>query len=199
MTSEERKQEEFGSVTQLLHEWAEGDRDALDRVLPMVYDELRRVAQNQFTTGSGNSFDLQATELVDLAYMKLRDSRNVRFESRKHFFWYASQIIRRIIIDQVRQRLAKKRGGGNLETLESEEVSPGPDLNHPDSATLIALDTALSRLEEINPQHCRIVEMHSFAGMTIEEIANVMDTSASTIKREWRAAKRWLFFELTRK
>lgn len=181
-------------VTELLHEWADGDKAALDKVLPMVYDELRKVAHVQFKQVGGN---LQATELVDMVYMRLLESKKVRFESRKHFFWYASQIIRRLLVDQVRAQLAQKRGAG----IAGDTYETGPDarcLHNPDGETLIALDQALSRLEKTDPDRCRIVEMRTFAGMTVDEIAIVLDCSPATIKRQWNAATRWLFFELNR-
>ena len=179
-------------VTQLLHEWADGDKAALDKVLPMVYSELKKVANAQFQQLGGN---LQATELVDMVYMKLLDSKRVRFESRKHFFWYASQIIRRLLVDQIRQQMAIKRGEGKA----GHTYETGADvrnLNKPDEETLLALDQALSQLEKIDPDRCRIVEMRTFAGMTIDEIASVMDISPATVKRQWNAATRWLFFQL---
>ncbi len=185
-------------ITDLLHVWAEGDIAALDQVVPLIYAELRRVAQTQFS-GGANEYDMQATEMVDLAYMRLRENCHIRFDSRKHFFWYACQVIRRIMVDQVRSRLSQKRGGGLLESLE-EAIDPEQFLvTQPDSPIVLALDQALSRLEKINPQQCRIVEMHAYAGMTIEEIGDILEVSHSTAKREWRAAKRWLFFELNRK
>ena len=180
-------------VTRLLHEWADGDIDALNKVLPMVYDELRRVAQNQFKD-SGPNLGLQATELVDMVYLKLVNSKNVRFESRKHFFWYASQIVRRLLVDHIRSIMSQKRGGGALESLDGDVAYI--DLNKPDESTLMALDEALSKLEKVQPQQCRIVEMRSFAGMTIEEIAEVMSISQATVKREWSKATRWLHFQL---
>lgn len=186
-------------VTELLHEWADGDKAALDRVLPLVYDELRKVAQSQFSqvhAGEG----LQATELVDMVYLRLLDSKKVRFESRKHFFWYASQMIRRFLVDRIREKMTAKRGAGQVEGLDSlgENITEDVNLQKPDAATLLALDMALTRLESINAQRCRIIEMRSFAGMTIDEIAEVLEVSSATVKREWSAAKRWLFFELSR-
>ncbi len=180
-------------VTRLLHEWADGDIDALNKVLPMVYDELRRVAQSQFKD-SGPNLGLQATELVDMVYLKLVNSKQVRFESRKHFFWYASQIVRRLLVDHIRSVMSQKRGGGILESLDGDVVDI--NLQKPDESTLMALDEALSRLEKVQPQQCRIVEMRSFAGMTIDEIAEVMSVSQATVKREWSRATRWLHFQL---
>lgn len=180
-------------VTELLHEWAEGDKAALDKALPLVYNELRRVAQTQFQ--SVPSGGLQATELVDMVYMRLLNSRKVKFESRKHFFWYASQMIRRFLVDRIRERMTQKRGAGAVSSLE--DIPVDLDLKQPDPTTLLAMDQALATLESENPRQCRIVEMRAFAGMTVEEIAEVMECSAATIKRDWAAAKRRLFFELT--
>ena len=184
------------NVTRLLHEWTDGDRKALDKVLPLVYEELRKLARGYFNEDAGSDIP-QATELIGIVYMRLRDRKNIRFKSRNHFFWYASQMIRRILVDQLRSRLTAKRGGGAVFSLDREVADI--DFQKPDAATMIALDSALTELEKVNPQQCRIIELRNFAGMTISEIAEIMSLSPATIKREASAAKRWLFFELTRK
>jgi RNA polymerase sigma factor (TIGR02999 family) len=130
-----------------------------------------------------------------MVYMRLLNSRKVKFESRKHFFWYASQMIRRFLVDRIRERMTQKRGAGAVSSLE--DIPVDVDLKQPDPTTLLAMDQALAKLEAENPRQCRIVEMRAFAGMTVEEIAEVMECSAATIKRDWSAAKRRLFFELT--
>jgi len=183
-------------VTQLLHEWSEGDRGALDRVLPMIYDQLRAVAKASFS-GERRFNSLQTTELVDIVYLKLAKGSKARFKSRDQFFWYASQMMRHIIVDQARARLSRKHGGGMVDSLDEDPpVDPDKSL---DSATLIALDSALARLEKVDPKQCRIIELRYFAGMTIEETARVMDIASATVKREWNSARRWLFLELNRR
>ncbi len=191
---EKRPQPE--GVTELLQEWTKGDRDALDKVLPLVYEELRMLARSHFKESTGSDIP-QATELVGMVYLRLRDRKNIRFRSRNHFFWYASQMIRRILVDHLRSRLTQKRGGGVILSLDKEVE--GVNLQKADAATLIALDEALTRLETLHPKQCRIIEMQNFAGMTILEIAEIMAMSQATVKREASAAKRWLFFELSRK
>ncbi len=191
-----RRQAGPEGVTQLLHAWSDGDRDALDQVLPLIYDQLRAVARASFS-GEKRFNSLQTTELVDMVYLKLAKGSKARFKSRDQFFWYASQMMRHIIVDQARSRMSKKHGGGLIDSLEESGEQAGDQSMDP--ASLIALDTALKRLEEINPQQCRIIELRYFAGMTIEETARVMSIAAATVKREWNAARRWLFLELNRR
>jgi RNA polymerase sigma factor (TIGR02999 family) len=181
----------------MLHAWSEGDKSALDRVLPLIYDQLRAVAKASFS-GERRYNALQTTELVDMVYLKLAKGSRARFESRDQFFWYASQMMRHIIVDQARARLSKKHGGGMVDSLEEKGSDLADATTSLDYATLIALDTALTRLETISPQQCRIIELRYFAGMTIEETARIMDIAGATVKREWNAARRWLFLELNR-
>jgi len=194
---EESRQIGPEGVTQMLHAWSDGDKGALDRVLPLIYDQLRAVAKASFS-GERRFNALQTTELVDMVYLKLAKGSKARFESRDQFFWYASQMMRHIIVDQARSRLSKKHGGGMVDSLEEKghDLSGGEPLDY---ATLIALDTAMSRLEQTSPQQCRIIELRYFAGMTIEETARIMDIATATVKREWNAARRWLFLELNRR
>ena len=142
---------------------------------------------------------LQTTELVDMVYLKLAKGSNARFKSREQFFWYASQMMRHILVDQARSRLSQKHGAGMVDSLDKDseiQVSSGQELDYP---TLIALDKALENLEELHPEQCRIIELRYFAGMTIEETSKVMNVAPATVKRHWGAAKRWLFLELNRK
>ena len=196
--NEEEKKAGPEGVTRLLHEWSRGDKNALDRVLPLVYDQLRMVARSNFNNErKGNP--LQTTELVDMVYLKLARGAKGRadFKSRDQFFWYASQMMRHILVDQARARLSLRQGSGAIESLEGDvDFSNVQELDYP---TLIALGTALERLEAVSPQQCRIIELRYFAGMTIDETARIMSVGPATVKREWASAKRWLFLELTRK
>jgi len=179
-------------VTQMLKEASGGDRDALDRLLPLVYDELRRVAQRHLED-ERDGHTLQATALVHEAYFRLIDQKRVEWRNRAHFFAVASQAIRRILIDHARARRAERRGGG-AEKLPIEaalQIAPEQTPDH-----LLALDDALSRLAEDEPDKARIVEMRFFGGLTHEEIAAVIGTSLSTVERQWRFARAWLFRDL---
>ncbi|MDJ0835774.1 MAG: ECF-type sigma factor [Acidobacteriota bacterium] len=183
-------------VTHLLQQWSEGDREALDKVLPLVYDQLRAVARANFS-GERRGNPLQTTELVNMVYMKLARGSQARFKGRDQFFWYASQMMRHILVDQARQRLSQKHGSGMVDSLEGDVDFS--NVQHLDYPTLIALDNALKRLEDLNSQQCRIIELRYFAGMTIEETARIMSIAPATVKRDWSSAKRWLFLELSRK
>lgn len=179
------------TVTRLLLEWRGGNRQALEEILPLIYDELRRLAHN-FLYRERRGHTLQTTALVHEAYLKLIDQRDARWQNRAHFFAIAAQAMRRILIDSARKHVAEKRGGGG-EKLSLDEVatiSLGPDTN------LIALDLALTQLAEIDSQQSRIIELRYFGGLTIEETAEVLSLSPATIKREWTMARAWLHQEL---
>jgi RNA polymerase sigma-70 factor (ECF subfamily) len=175
------------NVTQLLLEWSDGNRQALEEMLPLIYDELRRLAHS-FLHRERPGHTLQTTALVHEAYLKLIDQRDARWQNRAHFFAIAAQAMRRILIDSARKHVAEKRGGGG-EKLALDEVvvfSLEPNTN------LIALDLALTRFAEIDSQQSRIIELRYFGGLTIEETAEVMRLSPATIKREWTMARAWL-------
>ncbi len=181
-------------ITELLREWTDGDKHALDKVVPMIYDDLRKLARSLLRKDLEKEI-FQPTELVDMLYLQIVDQREVHFESRKHFFWYAGQTIRRILVDAIRSKMALKRGHGAVRSLD-EDVEDTTSLDPP---TLLAIDEALVRLEKIRPRRCCIIEMSNFLGMSYPEIAQVMDLSPTTVRREARAARHWLFFELNRK
>ena|ERR1700674_5823976 len=179
-------------VTRLLLEWSNGNQQALEEMLPLIYDELRHLAHN-FLYRERPGHTLQTTALVHEAYLKLIDQRDARWQNRAHFFAIAAQAMRRILIDSARKHVAEKRGGGGekLSLAEVAAISLEPDVN------LLALDEALNALAEIDPQQSRIIELRYFGGLTIEEAAEVMKLSPATIKREWTMARAWLHQALT--
>lgn len=177
-------------VTTLLTDWRRGDRSALDELMPKVYEELRSLAAG-YLRWERPDHTLRSTALVHEAYMRLVGS-NVDWENRKHFFGVAAQIVRRILVDHARAAATAKRGGGALLLSTNEEVNPSSER----APELIALDDALTALAAIDARQARIVELRYFAGLTVEETAEVMAISAATVKREWAVAKAWLYREL---
>ena len=176
------------NVTRLLLDWGSGNQQALEELLPLIYNELRHLAHNSlYRERPGHT--LQTTALVHEAYLKLIDQRDARWQNRAHFFAIAAQAMRRILIDSARKHAAVKRGrGGEKISLdEAAGISLEPDTN------LLALDEALTALAEIDPQQSRIVETRYFGGLTIEETAEVMKLSPATVKREWTMARAWLY------
>jgi RNA polymerase sigma factor (TIGR02999 family) len=178
-------------VTALLAEWSHGDRSALDRLLPLVYAELRRMATRRLgAERAGHT--LQPTALVHEAYLRLVGQRRVDWQDRAHFFGVAAQIMRRILVDHARRRGAGKRGAG-VQCVSLDDAHGVPASNE---IPILALDHALERLQEIDPDLARVVELRAFGGLTIEEAAHVLEVSPSTAKREWRTARAWLTREL---
>lgn len=183
-------------VTQVLEAWKAGDDGALERLLPMVFAELREIAGRQLRNERAGH-TLQPTALVNEAYLKLRRLRSIRWHDRVHFFAFASRIMRRILVDHARGRLAAKRGAGvtpvdwvqGVESFPESEVGP---------ATLIDLDRALDRLAAERPKLARLVEARFFGGLTVEEAAIVLACSERTVKRDWAFARAWLLRELER-
>ena len=176
------------SVTRLLYELDAGDRAALDRLVPLVFDELRRLA-NSYLRRERADHTLQPTALVNEAYLRLVNQQDVRCQSRAHFFGIAANLMRQILVDHARQRAADKRGGADLERLsltQAERVFNREDVD------VLALDEALERLNEFDPQQARIVELKFFAGLTIEETAEVLSVSHATVERDWKLARAWL-------
>ena len=178
----------------MLKQWGGGDRDALDRLMPVVYDELRRIAQRRFRRERPDN-TLQPTALVNEVYVRLVDQRGMSWQSRAHFFGIAAHIMRQVLVDRARERNAAKRGGGDYK-LDLTAVSDVPDEGR--RLDLLALDRALERLASFDPQQSRIVELKFFGGLSIEETGDVMGISAATVKREWALAKSWLFRELSK-
>lgn len=182
-----------GTVTQLLLRWSNGDRAALDDLMPMVYNELRRLAGIYLRRESPNN-TMQPTALVHEAYLKLVDQKEVSWQNRAQFFGMAAKMMRNILVDHARGQKAAKRGGNQyrLSLTNIEQMGSMPDID------LIALDEALNSLTVIKPQHSRIVELKFFGGLTIEEIAEVMEVSHATVERDWNFARAWLRRELSR-
>ncbi len=174
-------------VSRLLAAWSEGDRTALEEILPLVIQELRTLAHAHMRR-EGGGHTLQTTALINEAYLKLNEQKNVKWQNRSHFFGIASKVMRRILLDHAKERLRKKRGGGATH-LELEEVSL---MSREKSVELIALDDALNRLAEVDPLKSQIVEMRQFGGMTVEETAEALEIAPITVMRHWNLAKAWL-------
>ena len=180
------------SVTRLLRDWRGGDREALDRLLPLVYDELRRLASHQMR-GESSGHTLQTTALVHEAYARLVDVE-VPWVDRAHFFAVAARLMRRILVDHGRACRREKRGAGAVKLSLDEALSVTPQPGN----ELLDLDDALTRLAEFDERKSRVVELHFFGGMTYDETAVVLDISSATVHRELRMAKAWLYGEMTR-
>jgi RNA polymerase sigma factor (TIGR02999 family) len=178
-------------VTALLDDWNRGDRGALDRLLPLVYDELRRIAARQLRhERAGHT--LQPRALVHEAYLRLVEQRSVDWQNRAHFFGVAAGIVRRILVDHARRQAATKRGNG-AQRVPLGEIAPTATVPE---IPVLALDHALARLERLDRGLAQIVELRAFSGLTIDEAAHVLKVSPSTAKREWRTARAWLTREL---
>jgi RNA polymerase sigma factor (TIGR02999 family) len=177
----------------MLLDWGSGDRDALDRMMPLVYGELHRLAHNYMLRERGGH-TLQTSALVNEAYVRLIDQRNVRWQNRAHFFGIAAGMMRRILVDHARRGKYQKRGAGALHV----SLDQARYVSAQKSAEVIALHEALSALEESDPQQSRVVELRYFGGLTIKETAEVMGISIDMVKKEWSTAKAWLFREMTR-
>ena len=182
-------------ITKILKAWNDGRREALDEIVPHVYDELRRQARRYLRRERGNH-TLQTTALVNEAYLKLIDQRSVEWQNRAHFFGIAASLMRRILVDYARTKHRHKRGGAADDLPLDEAILIKAEDNDLD---LLALDEALNRLAEIDGQQARIVELRYFSGLSIEETAEVMSISIATVKRNWNMARAWLHRELTRK
>jgi RNA polymerase sigma factor (TIGR02999 family) len=180
------------SVTALLGEWSRGNDSALNQLLPLVYAELRRMAGRQLR-GERANHTLQPTALVHEVYLRLVDQRHVDLHDRAHFLGVAARMMRRILVDHARRRGAGKRGEG----VPCVSIDEAKEVAAPRDMPVLALDRALDRLEKIDPDLGRIVELRAFGGLTIDEAAHVLKISPSTAKRDWRTAKAWLNRELS--
>lgn len=179
------------SITQLLESWSSGDHEAAEQLLPLVYEELRRIAARQLRQERG-AHTLQATAIVHEAYLRLIGQEGLQWPSRAHFFAFAAHLIRRILVDYARTRNRAKRSG-QYDRVTLAEVA---DLALEKSPDLVALDEALSSLEKVDPRKATVVELRFFAGLTLEEIADQLGISQETVGREWRRAKAWLYTAL---
>jgi len=179
-------------VTRLLREYKDGNKSVLDDLFPLVYDELRRLAAAKLQR-ERSDHTLQATALVHEAYMKLVDQHSVDWQNRAHFFGLAAEIMRRILVNHAVHRNADKRGAGETRIALDEAVSFAQERE----IDLLALDEALLELAKFDAQQARIVELRFFGGLSIEEVAEVLGVSDSTVKREWRVARAWLHSELS--
>ena len=179
-------------VTGLLRRWNEGDGEALDSLIPMVYAELRRLAAHYLRI-ERRDHTLQPTALVHEAYLRLVDQSGVAFRDRAHFFGIAARTMRRILVEHARKRNAAKRRGGTVRVVSGIEGSVANPDRDPE---ILALDEALTRLEGLDPQQARIVELRFFGGLNVEETAEVAGVGTATVKRKWRTARAWLRQEL---
>jgi len=178
-------------VTQILRDWSGGDAGAAERLMPLVYDELRRLARS-YLRRERSDHTLQPTALVNEAYLKLVDQTRVSWQDRHHFFGIAAQMMRRVLVDHARANAAEKRGGqrGKV-SLDDVNVSTGER-----AAELVELDDALRRLTEVFPRKGQVVELRFFGGFSVEESAAILGVSDKTVMREWESAKLWLYREL---
>jgi RNA polymerase sigma factor (TIGR02999 family) len=180
-----------GAVTKLLIEWKQGDKSALDKLIPLIYNELKYIAKNKLK-GERTNNSIQATVLVNEAYLRLVGCDNIDWQNRAHFFGVAAQLMRNILVDHARKNIADKRGGDTYKL----SICEIPNLAQEKDLDLVALDDALSVLASIDPQQCKIVELKYFAGLDMEEIAQVLSISTATISRDWKIAKLWLLQQL---
>lgn len=180
------------NVTQLLQDWSKGNQQALEELLPLIYDELRHLAHN-FLYSERPGHTLQTTALAHEAYLKLIDQKSVHWQNRAHFFAIAAQAMRRILIDSARRHAAQKRGGAG----EKVSLAEAANISTASPTDLLALHEALNRLAAMDADQSRIIELRYFGGLTIEETAEVMKSSPATVKREWQMARAWLHQELS--
>jgi len=178
-------------ITRLLADWSQGDKTALDKLTPLIYEELRRLAHH-YMSRERPGHTLQTTALVNEAYVRLINRKDVHWQNRAHFFAIAAQLMRTILVDHARQHGYAKRGGG-ARKISLDEVAI---VSHDRSEEVVELDEALTRLTGFDPLQGRIVELRFFGGLTIKQTAEVLDLSPATIKREWHTARAWLFREL---
>jgi RNA polymerase sigma factor (TIGR02999 family) len=176
----------------MLHDWSNGDREALDKLIPIVYQELRRQAA-RYLRREHPGHTLQTTGLIHEAYLRLIDQRSVQWQNRAHFFAISAQLMRRILVDHARSREAAKRGGSDIK-LPLEDGMIASEVREVD---LVALDEALERLAAIDPQQGHVVELRFFSGLSVEETAEVLGVSQRTVKRDWNVAKAWLRREIS--
>jgi RNA polymerase sigma-70 factor (ECF subfamily) len=184
------------NITQILQRWSEGDDQSLDVLVPLVYDELHRLAHRALSkNSSGRGEDaVQTTALVHEAYMRLVDVKEIDWQNRTHFFAVSANLMRNILVDFARQRLSQKRGG----ELTRVEIDDALNFSPDKSAGMVALDDALKDLAKLSERQSRVVELKFFGGLTEDEIGEVLKISPATVRREWKIARAWLYRELAR-
>ena len=180
-------------VTELLLAWSNGDQSAFDKHMPLIDEELHRLA-HRYMSRERAGHTLQTTALINEAFLHLVNRKNLQWQNRAHFFGLAAQVMRTILVDHARSHASVKRGGGNR-NLELDEALV---VSQQKAAEVVALDEALKQLALIDPRQSRIVELRFFGGLTVEEAAEVLHVSPVTIKREWSTAKAWLYHELAK-
>jgi len=178
-------------VSELLANWNKGDADAREALMPLVYDELRKLAASHLRR-ERSDHTLQPTALVHEVYLRLAEQKNVRWQDKSHFFGVTAQLMRRILVDHARSHMADKRGSGLPKVSLNEAIA----MSRERPAELLALDESLTQLGSTDPQQGRIVELRVFAGLTIEQTAEVLGISPATVKRDWSLAKAWLLREI---
>lgn len=179
-------------ITQLLAEWSGGNQSALDELYPLVYDELHRLAR-RYMSRERKGHTLQTTALINEAYVRLVDQKNVQWANRSHFFAISAQIMRRILIDHARRHAYAKRGGGAQQVSLDEAAVVTSGIG----SELIRLDEALQTLSKLDQRRCHVVELRYFGGLNNEEIAGVLNVSENTVTRDWNMARAWLYQQLT--
>jgi RNA polymerase sigma-70 factor, ECF subfamily len=179
------------NITQLLAEWRDGNQSALDELYPLVYDELHRLAR-RYMSRERKGHTLQTTALINEAYVRLVDQKNVQWANRSHFFAISAQIMRRILIDHARRQRYAKRGGGAQQVSLEEVAAVIPEQGR----ELVRLDEALKSLAEMDPRRSQVVELRYFGGLNNEEIAGVLNVSENTVTRDWNMARAWLYQQL---
>ena len=183
-----------GTISRLLVDWRDGDKTALDRLVPLVYRELRRLA-GYYMRRQRADHTLQTSALINEAYLRLIDHKNMRWENRAHFYAVAAQAMRRILVDHARSRGYQKRGGGAIRVSFDEAVIGGEER----CAELIELDDALKDLAAIDPRKSQVVELRYFGGLSVDETAEALGVSPVTVMREWRSAKGWLLRAMSKR
>jgi RNA polymerase sigma-70 factor (ECF subfamily) len=179
------------NISTLLRAWSDGDQSALERLTPVVYDELHRLAR-RYMRGERSGHILQTTALVNEAYMRLVDYERMQWQNRAHFFAVSAQLMRRILVEHARRHNVKRGGGVQHVSLDEAAL-----VDSDQDADLVALDDAMNGLARIDPRKVQVVEMRFFGGLSVEETAEVLKVSPVTVKRDWRAARAWLYRELT--
>jgi RNA polymerase sigma factor (TIGR02999 family) len=182
----------MGDITSLLERWAEGDAEAFKALMPIVYEELRRLAGHYLRRERGNH-TLQPTALVHEAYLRLAGIRDLQLNNRTHFYGAAAQVMRRVLVDHARQRRAAKRGGPAREVVTFDELDMPVGMR----LDLVALDEALDALARIAPDQARVVEVRYFGGLSVEETADYLGVAPATVKRRWSFARAWLYRRMT--